>query len=253
VVNAARPAAPATPVRTGEPITTGPPPLPRNLVVDLDGTLVDTAYLRVLSWWQALQQYGHVVSMARLHRAAGKLPSEVLDHVLRSDRDTGPDAQITAAQSVLFATWHDQAQPLPGAVGLVRWALERGLGVALAASCGRRDVDALLPGLGHPDFDVVTTVDDVGSPQSWVEVLAHAVQRLDGDATDTVVVAPSVWHVEACRLLGLPCIGVETAGTGATDLVAAGAVAAYATPEHLRLAWSQAAADPTTRDRTVRA
>ncbi len=36
---------------------------------DVDGTLVDTAYLHAVCWWEAFRQYGRRVSMLALGRA----------------------------------------------------------------------------------------------------------------------------------------------------------------------------------------
>lgn len=41
------------------------------VLFDVDGTLVDSAYLHTLAWWQALRQAGHDVPMASIHRCVG--------------------------------------------------------------------------------------------------------------------------------------------------------------------------------------
>ena len=46
------------------------------VLFDVDGTLVDTNYLHVVTWWEAFSQAGYDVPMARIHRAtsAGDSP-----------------------------------------------------------------------------------------------------------------------------------------------------------------------------------
>ncbi|MCW2568569.1 MAG: putative hydrolase, partial [Mycobacterium sp.] len=34
---------------------------PHGVLFDVDGTLVDTSYLHVVAWWEALRESGHVV------------------------------------------------------------------------------------------------------------------------------------------------------------------------------------------------
>jgi beta-phosphoglucomutase-like phosphatase (HAD superfamily) len=43
----------------------------RAVLFDVDGTLVDTNYLHVVTWWQAFAQDGHHLPMADIHRAIG--------------------------------------------------------------------------------------------------------------------------------------------------------------------------------------
>jgi len=41
------------------------------VLLDVDGTLVDTAYLHAVCWWEAFRQHGRHVPMPALGRAIG--------------------------------------------------------------------------------------------------------------------------------------------------------------------------------------
>ena len=62
-------------------------PAPRpGVLLDVDGTLLDTNYLQVLAWWQAFRDTGHPeVSMADCHRAIGIGSAELVTHLLGAD------------------------------------------------------------------------------------------------------------------------------------------------------------------------
>jgi phosphoglycolate phosphatase-like HAD superfamily hydrolase len=48
-------------------------------LVDVDGTLADTNYLHVTTWWEAFAQAGHQVPMPAIHRAIGMGSDQLLD------------------------------------------------------------------------------------------------------------------------------------------------------------------------------
>ena len=46
--------------------------MPRIVVLDVDGTLMDTNYLHVEAWARAFEEAGHRVPRAELHKQVGK-------------------------------------------------------------------------------------------------------------------------------------------------------------------------------------
>jgi beta-phosphoglucomutase-like phosphatase (HAD superfamily) len=55
---------------------------PNAVLFDVDGTLVDTNYLHVVTWWEAFSQAGYDVPMARIHRAIGMGSDQLPDSIL---------------------------------------------------------------------------------------------------------------------------------------------------------------------------
>lgn len=193
------------------------------IVFDLDGTLVDSTYVHTISWWEAMQQFGHDRPMAVLHHAVGMGADHLFDHVLGEKRNRSQDSSISAAHDALFATWHDRLHPLPGAGTLLNWCRDAGMTVALASSGGERDLWAMLEVLHQPDFDVIVTGDDVQSSKPSQDLLESVMTRAALGAEDLVVVGDSVWDMEAARRVGAAAVGVATGGTSASELHDAGA------------------------------
>ena len=59
---------------TGRSMTQPAPDVnaPKALVLDVDGTLLDTVYLHVIAWWEAFVEGGYEVSGFDIHRAIGR-------------------------------------------------------------------------------------------------------------------------------------------------------------------------------------
>jgi HAD superfamily hydrolase (TIGR01509 family) len=218
-----------------------PSPDPSDLsgvVFDLDGTLVDTTYVHTVCWWHAFVQFGHVVPMARLHRAVGMGGDKLIGHVLGEDRDTRHDADLSAAHLALFATWLDLVRPMPGALQLLRWCRDQRLTVALASSAQPRVLDAMLDVLDQPDFDVVTTTADVEESKPAPDLVAVAIEKAGLEPDEAVFVGDSVWDAQAAGQLGLPCVGLTCGGTSAAELTAAGAAWVLGDPHELVESWT---------------
>jgi HAD superfamily hydrolase (TIGR01509 family) len=201
---------------------------------DLDGTLVDTTYLHAVTWWQALQEHGHTVAMARIHRAVGMGGDKLLAEVLGADHDTKDDAGIKSAHSRLFATWHELVSPLPGARELLRRCGHADYSVVLATSAGNRDLRALRDVLDADDaIDFATSAEDADESKPSPDILSIALDKAGLRADEVVFVGDAVWDVKASAPLQIPCIGLECGGTTAAELRDAGAVETWRDPAEL--------------------
>jgi len=207
------------------------------VLFDLDGTLVDTTYVHTVCWWHAFTQFGHVVPMARLHRAVGMGADVLVDHVLGPGRDRGRDMEIVAAHTTLFATWFELVPPTPGALELLQWCRDQRLVVALVSSANERELEAMLDVLDHPDFDVVTTSQDAGRSKPAPDLVAVALERSGLEPQQAVFVGDSVWDMQAARGVGLRAVGLTSGGTSAAELRGAGASWVFNDPGHLTEFW----------------
>jgi len=207
---------------------------PGAVLLDVDGTLVDTAYLHTVCWWQALRDQGHTVAMAEIHRSIGMGSDQLLDHVLGDDRDRGGDESLVSAHDVGFSGWYDRVVPLPGARDLVHECSRRGLLVVLASSGSARDLKAMRAALDSDEhIAAATTSADAEASKPAPDILAVALDRARVTSEYAVFVGDAVWDVEASRRVGLDCIGLECGGTSAAELVAAGAVETWRDPADL--------------------
>jgi HAD superfamily hydrolase (TIGR01509 family) len=212
-------------------------PRPRAVLFDLDGTLVDTAFVHTTCWWQALMGYDHVVPMARIHRAVGLGSDKILDHLLGDDRDAderSDDQAMVAAHDALFATWRERARPLPGARHLLRRCHASGLTVVIATSGGSTDLTALM---ARVDADsavtATTTADDVEHSKPDTDILEVALERAEAVAAEAVYVGDAVWDMMAARRAGMRGIGLECGGVSEAELREAGACEVWRDPADL--------------------
>jgi HAD superfamily hydrolase (TIGR01509 family) len=201
---------------------------------DVDGTLVDSPYLHVITWWQAFRQYGHDVGMARIHRAIGMGSDKILDHLLGDERDRDDDDALRAAHDSLYGAYWPSLRPTPGAADLLRACAGRGMRVVLASSAGAREFKILRAVIDAEDvIHAATSSADAEESKPAPDILQAALDQADLPADTSVFVGDAVWDVYAAAKLDIPCIGLTCGGLSADELREAGAVEVYENPAAL--------------------
>ncbi|MEW2283960.1 HAD family hydrolase [Streptomyces sp. NPDC047841] len=213
----------------------------RAAVFDVDGTLVDTNHLHVVTWWEAFRQAGHEVPMHAVHRAVGLGSTDLVAHLLGDDRDRDQDAELSAAHTALYGQYFDRLPALPGAGELLRRLHGDGWTVVLATSASGAELGALRRAIGADDAITATaSADDVQEGKPNPEAVQHALELAGVPASRAVFVGDTVWDMRAGSKAGVRCLGVLCGGIPRADLEEAGAEAVYADPADLlaRLAGS---------------
>lgn len=202
------------------------------VVLDVDGTLVDTNYHHALCWARAFEGVGVVVPIWRIHRAIGmggdKLVGEVAGDEVERRHGDGIRERWEREYDAVIA----QVRPLPGARDLLAALRERGVTVALASSSIPKHADHAFDLLDAGAYaDTATTAEDAEDSKPDPELVQVALDRVGADAA--CVVGDSVWDLEAARRAGVPAYGVLTGGTSRAELLEAGAEAVYRDPVEL--------------------
>lgn len=200
------------------------------MLFDVDGTLLDTNYLHVLAWWQAMGDAGHRgISMAAIHRSVGIASEGLVQRLLGH-----PDEKAVEAHSTRYEQLRDQVTAFPRAGELVRACADRGLVAVLATSGKQEDLEWMVPAIGAGDSIAgATTSSDVDAGKPAPDLLTTALEQQRLTAGRTVVVGDTVWDVEAAREAGLRCIGLTCGGISVAELREAGAVEVYDDPAQL--------------------
>ncbi|MEU3027386.1 HAD family hydrolase [Streptomyces incarnatus] len=206
----------------------------RAAVFDVDGTLVDTNHLHVVTWWEALRQAGHTVPMHAVHRAVGLGSSDLIAHLLGEDRDREQDAQLSAAHKALYGQYFDRLPALPGAGELLRRLRRDGWTVVLATSASGSELGALRRAIDADEaIEATASSDDVQEGKPAPEPVEHALELAGVPAERAVFVGDTVWDMRAGAKAGVRCLGVLCGGIPRADLTEAGAEAVYADPADL--------------------
>ncbi|WP_030932431.1 HAD family hydrolase [Streptomyces sp. NRRL B-24720] len=200
----------------------------RAAIFDVDGTLVDTNHLHVVTWWEAFRQAGHRVPMGEIHQAVGLSSGDLIVHLLGEDRDPDDDEQLTAAHHALYATYFDRLPALDSAGDLLRTLAARGWEIVLATSASGAELSALRSAIDADDVILGSaSADDVAEGKPAPDPVEQAREIADVPGERAVFVGDTVWDMKAAVRDGVAPVAVLSGGIPRADLEAAGARAVY--------------------------
>ncbi len=201
-----------------------------SVLLDLDGTLVDSVFLHVVAWDAALRAAGHRVPMWRIHEGIGMGSKRLVPWLLGGHVDG--TSELSDDHERRFLEHADELQTTPGAKALIDDLERRDIPFLVATSATAQLREALVEALGMPDL-TTADADDVSSPKPAPDLLLAASATLGLDPAHATLVGDSPWDGEAAAAIGMRFIAVRTGGFGDDRLLDGGASSVVDDPRAL--------------------
>jgi HAD superfamily hydrolase (TIGR01509 family) len=198
----------------------------RVVVLDVDGTLMDTNYLHTEAWARAFEEAGHRLPRVRLHKEVGKGAGLLIREFVEDEETV---EKVQDLHSEFYAELQEYGHPLPGAKELISSLKQRGYEVWFVTSAKDEELEHHMQELEAEDsVDGVVNSSDVENPKPAPDIFEEALQRAGASADETVAVGDAVWDIEAAREAGIRTVAVLSGGAFHKEaLEEAGAVAVY--------------------------
>jgi HAD superfamily hydrolase (TIGR01509 family) len=208
--------------------------VPATVVLDVDGTLVDTNYQHAIAWHRALRAFGFAVQVWRIHRHIGMGGDQIVAALIGEDGEREHGDEVRDAEAEAYAELIGEVQAMQGATELLRELRGAGAAVILASSAKKSEVDQYLDLLGARDLvDGWTTSADVERTKPHPDLIEAALQKAAGGGP-ALMVGDSTWDVRAAEAAGIPTLAVLTGGFSAAELREAGAAEVVESIDELR-------------------
>jgi HAD superfamily hydrolase (TIGR01509 family) len=182
------------------------------VLLDMDGTLVDTEGI----WWAAEREVfadlGHVLDDMHREVVIGGPMSRSVGHLIASTGTTATLAELTLAINARFEQLISRGAPLmPGARRLLTELSAHGIPTALVSASHRRTIDVMLRTLGAENFAFTVAGDEVTRTKPDPEPYLTAADRLGADPAACVVVEDTLTGVASaeaagCRVVAVPSL-----------------------------------------------
>lgn len=205
----------------------------RGVILDVDGTLVDSNDAHAHAWVEALAEHGITVEYARLRRMIGMGGDKIIPIVSDLDAESEQGKQITERRSEIFKQRYlPKLNAFRGTRALLEALHQRGLRLAVASSAREDELDPLLELTGAITvIETKTSADDASQSKPEPDIVLAALRTLNMGPTEVVMLGDTPYDVQACQKAGIAIIGVRSGGWNDDEL--AGSIAVYAHPSDL--------------------
>lgn len=203
------------------------------VLLDIDGTLVDSNGAHASAWSDAFAAHGRRHAPDEIRPLIGKGGDKLLRELASLDDESGEGKQISEARTEIFkARYLPAIEPMPGAAAFVQWLLESRITVVVATSAKKEEVRALLAICGGQALaEEATTSDDAERSKPDPDILVAALRKSGAPRDRAVMIGDTPYDIEAAWRAGLPTIAVRCGGWD--DVALRGAVAIYDDPREL--------------------
>lgn len=202
------------------------------VILDVDGTLVDSNDAHAHAWVDAFAEHGIAVPFDRVRRAIGMGGDKLMPHVAGIAEDSPRGAAISGRRGDIFkARYLPAIAPFPRVRELVARFADTGFTLAVASSAKADELQPLLQIARLDDLiERRTSSDDADESKPDPDIVLAALRRA-GSPRTAIMLGDTPYDVEAATRAGISIVGLECGGWGRADL--AGAVEVYASPADL--------------------
>lgn len=175
----------------------------KTILFDIDGTLLDSKELILLSYEHVLGDAGINIHRDDLNKILGKTMEQGYAHLL-----PGTDVEGFIQKHIAFGTKNtDLITPFPKAEEVIAELRERGFKLAAVTNRKKWPGRAALDSQFVPWFDYVVTASDVINPKPHPEPLLKALTYFNISPIDSMMVGDSDADIQAGKAAGVTTVG----------------------------------------------
>jgi beta-phosphoglucomutase len=187
--------------------------LPRAILWDVDGTLVDSAEYHWLTWREALARERFQLTRAQFDASFGQRNDTILRGYFGADL---PDAEVARIGGLKEELYRELVrtrgiEPLPGVTRWLARLKADGWRQCVASSAPRANLDAITAALRLGDyFDGMVSAEEVKHGKPAPDIFLAAAAKFACEPVRAVVVEDAPAGLEGARRAGCRTVGVLT-------------------------------------------
>jgi HAD superfamily hydrolase (TIGR01549 family) len=194
------------------------------VVLDVDGTLVDTNYQHAIAWHRAFRKHDYRVAIWEIHRHIGMGGDQLIEALIGEEAAEADGEALDEAHADAFSELIDEAEAMEGASELIAELDDAGATVILASSAQKDELEHYVELLGAGErIAGATSSADAEQTKPDPELVQTALDKY-GSGGPALMVGDSTWDVKAAKAAGIPTLALLTGGFSESELREAGAV-----------------------------
>jgi HAD superfamily hydrolase (TIGR01509 family) len=205
----------------------------RAVLLDVDGTLVDSNDAHAQAWVEAFAERGIAVDYAKVRRSIGMGGDKLMPAVSHLTEDSPEGQCVSTRRRELFKQrFLPELRALRGSRELVAALRERGYTTVAASSAKEDELGPLLAVAGAESLlDGATSSDDADESKPDPDIVHAALRRAKARPEEAVMIGDTPYDIESASRAGVRAIALRTGGWSDAEL--AGAAAVYDDPADL--------------------
>lgn len=203
------------------------------VLLDIDGTLLDSNDAHAQAWSDALREAGHEIGSEAVRPLIGMGSDKLLPTLTRIDANSEEGKRLVERSKAIFAKEYlPLVKPFPQARELLERMRDDGATLVVATSAAEDELRGLLAALGAEWLvDEKTTSSDANRSKPDPDIVRVAVDKAGVGPAQCVMLGDTPYDVEAATRSRVRIVGVRCGGHGDDEL--RGAVEIYDDPAAL--------------------
>lgn len=196
------------------------------VLLDIDGTLLDSNRFHAASWSDALREFGYDIPAERVLPLIGMGGDKLMDELVPGMKpdDGAKGEQIAIKRMEVFKSRYLQhCKPTRGARDLLLELRRRGLRLVVATSAKGDELKDLLQAARVDDLiEGAATSDDAAGSKPDPDIVRAALKKSGVKPTEAIMLGDTPYDVEAAHKAGVRIIAVRCGGWAEPRLLAEG-------------------------------
>lgn len=192
----------------------------RGVIIDVDGTLVDSNDVNAQAWVDALSEYGHQVQFERARGLVGMGSDTFLPEAIGVEKESPEGSAISERRSAIFKERYlPTVKPFPQTRALIERMQKQGLKLAVASSAQADELAVLLKLAGVDDLlKQRVSASDADASKPNPDIVVAALEKLGMRAEEVVMLGDTAYDIEAAKKAGVLTVALRSGGWQDTDL-----------------------------------
>jgi HAD superfamily hydrolase (TIGR01509 family) len=206
----------------------------RAVLLDVDGTLVDSNDAHARAWVDALAESGRRVEFLRVRPLIGMGSDKLLPALTGMSADSTEGKKVVALRSEIFRRKYlPTLHPTHGAQRMLEWLRDDGLQLVVATSAKPDELEGLLEAAGATHLvDAASSSADADRSKPDPDIVHAALGKAGCDPHEAIFIGDTPYDVAAGSRSGVQVIVLRCGGWW-SDRSFRAAVAIYDDPEDL--------------------
>jgi HAD superfamily hydrolase (TIGR01509 family) len=202
----------------------------RGVILDVDGTLVDSNDSHARAWVDAFREFGFDLPIERVRPLIGMGGDNLLPEAIGVEKDSPQGEALSKRRGEIFKERYlGTVNPFRGTRDLLERMRAEGLEIAIGTSAQEEELKPLLQIAGVTDLiDSKTSSEDAESSKPDPDIIHAALARLALPAAQVLMVGDTPYDIEAAGRAGVRTVAFRSGGWKDDGL--RGAIAVYDGP-----------------------